>query len=71
MKRCEKEPKLFYKYINGKMTETITKLIKGNMMYEISEEMSELMNESFKSVFNEEGEFIKPINPAAQKGLTC
>ncbi|MPC63204.1 hypothetical protein E2C01_057298 [Portunus trituberculatus] len=49
--------------------ETITKLIKENNRYETPEEMSELMNESFKSVFNEEGDFIEPNNQATQKEL--
>ncbi|MPC20598.1 hypothetical protein E2C01_013551 [Portunus trituberculatus] len=47
--------------------EIITKLIQGNRTYETLEEISELMNESFKSVFNEEGEFIKPNSQATQE----
>ncbi|MPC08562.1 hypothetical protein E2C01_001151 [Portunus trituberculatus] len=31
--------------------------------------MSELMNESFKSIFYEEGEFIEPSHQATQEGL--
>ncbi|MPC87439.1 hypothetical protein E2C01_082301 [Portunus trituberculatus] len=35
-------------------------------MYETAEEMSELMKESFESVFYEEGEFIEPSNQETQ-----
>ena len=36
MEKCKEEPKLFYKYIKGKMTnpETIEKLQKGGRKYE-------------------------------------
>ena len=53
VEKCENEPKLFYRYINGKMTgkETIDKLTKEGRVYQTAEEMSELMNESFRSVF--------------------
>ncbi|MPC15027.1 hypothetical protein E2C01_007809 [Portunus trituberculatus] len=33
------------------------------------EEMSELMNESFKSIFNEEEDFIEPSNQETQEEL--
>ena len=71
VKRCEEEPKLFYKYINGKMIskETIDKLIKGDKTYETAEEMSELMNDSFRSVFTLEGTFTEPSIQPQQEGL--
>ena len=59
VKKCGDEPKLFYKYVNGKMKckETIDKIIKGGKTYQTAEELSEIMNDSFKSVFSVEGQF--------------
>ena len=59
VEKCGNEPKLFYKYINGKMKckETIDKMVKGEKSYQTAEELSEFINESFKSVFTV---FIEP-----------
>ena len=46
----------------------ITKLIKGNKVYEKMEEISELMNESFWSVFNID-DFIEPNDVETHEGL--
>ena len=61
VEKCKEEPKLFYRHIKGKMTnrETIDKLEKGGKKYEKVEEMSEVMNENFKSVFSVEEEFVE------------
>ena len=40
-----------------KCKETIDKIIKGGKTYQTAEELSEIMNESFKSVFTVEGQF--------------
>ena len=71
VKRCEEEPRLFYRYINGKMKsrETIDKLIKGDKAYETAQEMSELMNESFKSVFTLEETFTEPNTEVQRQGI--
>ena len=71
VQKCEKEPKLFYRYINGKMKsrETIDKLEREGRIYETAKETSELMNESFKSVFNVEEEFVESIVEERQEGL--
>ena len=71
MEICEKEPKLFYRYINGKMTskETIDKLTKKGRVYQTAEEMSELMNESFRSVFSVEMNFTEPYSEVQQRGM--
>ena len=71
VKKCEKEPKLFYRYINGKMTsrETINKLMKDGRGYQETEEMCEIMNESFRSVFSDEEEFTNPCNENQQRGI--
>ena len=60
--KCGNEPKLFYKYINGKMKckETIDKIVKGEKTFQTAEELSEIMNESFKSVFTVKGVFTEP-----------
>ena len=60
--KCKDEPKLFYRYINGKMKhkDTINKLRRGGRIYEKAEEMSELMNESFKLVFMKETNYVTP-----------
>ena len=73
LEKCGNEPKLFYKYINGKMKmkckETIDKIVKGERTYQTAKELSEVMNESFKSVFTVEGAFIEPNTIEAQEGL--
>ncbi len=72
VKRCEEEPRLFYRYINGKMSckETIDKLIEGDNVYETAQEMSEIMNESFKSVFTLEENFEEPNFEVQQQGIS-
>ena len=49
--------------------ETIDKLIKEGRVYQTAEEMSELMNESFRSVFSVEMDFTEPYSEAKQKGM--
>ena len=69
--KCEEEPKLFYKYINGKITnkETIDKVRKEGRTYQTAEEISEIMNESFKTVFTVEEEFAEPSMEMPQTGM--
>ena len=64
-------PKTIYKYINEKMKckETIDKMINGEKTYQTAEELSEIMNKSFKSVFTVKGAFIEPNMTEAQKGF--
>ena len=67
----EKNPSYFIDtYINGKMTskETIDKLTKEGRVYQTAEEMSELMNESFRSVFSVEMDFTEPYSTAEGGG---
>ena len=45
-----------------KCKETIDKIIKGEKTLQTAEELSEIMNESFKSVFTVEGTFIFGFN---------
>ena len=71
VEKCIDEPKLFYKYINGriKSSETIVKLEREGKVYENTEEMCEIMNESFRTVFNREEEFTEPRREETQGGL--
>ena len=72
VEKCENEHKLFYKYFNGKMKrkETIDKIVKGEKTtYQIAEELSEIMNESFKSIFTEAGPFAEPNMAEAHEGF--
>ena len=71
VEKCNDNPKLFYRYVNDKMTskEEIVTLIKGHKIYDKEEEMTELMNESFKSVFNKDEEFVEPNKERRQMGL--
>ena len=52
-----------------KCKETIDKIVKGERTYQKAEELSEVMNESLKSVFTVEGAFIEPNTTEAQEGL--
>ena len=64
-------PKTIYKYINEKMKckETIDKMINGEKTYQTAEELSEIMNESFKQIFTEEEAFTEPSMIEAWEGL--
>ncbi|MPC46439.1 hypothetical protein E2C01_040159 [Portunus trituberculatus] len=55
---CEKAQK----FINGKMK------IKGGQTYQTAKQMSEIMNESFKTVFTEEN-FAEPNRTLHCRGL--
>lgn len=70
IKKCEEEPKLCYRNITGKMTsrETINKIVKEGRIYQTVEEMSEIMNESLRSVFNVEVDFTEP-NEEVRQGV--
>ena len=61
VQKCVDRPKLFHKYVNGKMTSKgmINKIIKEGITYQTAEEINEIMNKSFMTVFIEE-EFIDP-----------
>jgi len=60
--KCKEEPKLFYRFINEKTKhkERVTKLKRNGILYEEEEEISELLNNSFQSVFTNETEFEEP-----------
>ena len=60
--KCKEEPKLFYRFINGKIKhkEIITRLKENNEVYEDPKEMSEVLNKNFQKVFTTESDFQKP-----------
>ncbi|WP_435336435.1 hypothetical protein, partial [Klebsiella pneumoniae] len=57
--KCKNEPKLFYRYVNGKMRnkDCIIRLREGNVIYDKVEDMCEIMNNRLQTVFVEEDEF--------------
>ena len=71
VEKCKEEPRLFYKYINGKITnrETIDKVSKEGITYQTAEEISEIMNESFRTVFTVEEEFVEPSMEVPRGGM--
>ena len=60
--KCKEEPKLFYRFINGKIKhkEIINRLKENNEIYEDPKGMSEVLNKNFQKVFTTESEFKKP-----------
>ena len=60
--KYKEEPKLFYRFINGKIKhkEIITRLKKNNEVYEDPKEISEVLNKNFQKVFTTESDFKKP-----------
>ena len=61
MDKCKDQPKLFYKYINGKLKnkEDISRITVGDDMIDDTKEMAEVFNRSFQSVFTEEDDFMR------------
>ena len=54
--KCKEQPKLFYRYVNGKLKnkQEIEKLRQDNTEYIEDMEMAEIMSEHFKAVFTRE-----------------
>ena len=61
--RCKDEPKLFFRYVNGKMKtrKSIDKIRVEDVVYEDPKDMAQVMNSSFKKVFTKELEFTRPL----------
>ncbi len=59
VEKCKGKPKLFYKFIYGKikLREKLERLKDGNETYQDPKDMSELLNKIFQQVFTEETEF--------------
>ena len=60
--KCKEKPKLFYRFINGKIIhkEIITRLKENNEVHEDPKEMSEVLNKNFQKVLTTESDFKKP-----------
>ena len=52
-----------------KCKKIIDKIVKGENTYQTAEELSEIINESFKSVLSEEEAFTEPNMTKAHKGF--
>ena len=61
VEKCKEEPKLFYRFINGKLKtkEGINKLKVDGIIYEDKYSQAEIMNRRFQSVFTSESHFIE------------
>ena len=57
--KCKNEPKLFYRYVNGKMKnkQSIDRLKVENILYDDAQSQAEIMNTCFQSVFTRETSF--------------
>ena len=60
--RCKNEPKLFYRYVNGKVktNKSLDKIRVEEVIYEGPKVIAQEMNLSFKKVFTNEKEFTRP-----------
>ena len=69
--KCKTDPKLFYRHINGKMKkrEGITCLTVEGIEYHKEQDMAEVMNKCFQTVFTEEGDFEVNEDRCADNGL--
>ena len=55
--KCKEEPKLSYRFINGKIKQiNVTKLKENNEVYGDSKEMSEVLNKNFLTLFTTESD---------------
>ena len=56
MNKCKDNPKLFYRYVNGKLKNK-GKISNVKINNEVVEEIAEVMNNCFQSVFTRESDF--------------
>lgn len=56
---CKNEPKMFYRFINGKMKQKVgvSRVKDEGSVYEEDEDICEVMNKKFQEVFTKESEF--------------
>ena len=71
VEKCKDQPKLFYGYVNGKLKKKkgISKLKRDDVIYEDAEQIAEVMNGCFQSVFTRESEFVEQERPDTGEGL--
>ena len=48
------EPKLFYRFINGKLKQSVAQFKENKLVYEDLKEISEVLNKNFQKVFTTE-----------------
>ena len=62
VEKCESDPKLFYRHINGKLKakESVKRLRTEDRIVESDEEICEVLNDKLTSVFTEEDQFTEP-----------
>ena len=78
VENCESEPKLFYKFINGKLNrkEVIEKVKVGEEIYEEVSDIVEILNNNFckvfttETLFNEEEERVNSVEPMQDLNVT-
>ena len=70
--KCKDEPKLFYRFINGKLkkSDCVTKLKDGGKIFEEDKELAEILNKNFQKVFTQETSF-NPDQQLKQGKLKC
>lgn len=69
--KCKDEPKLFYRFINGKMKqrEGVSRVKDGGHVYEEDKDICDIMNKKFQAVFTEESEFERGVEGLEEIGL--
>ena len=72
MVKCKSTPRLLYRHINGKLKrrEGIESLIVDGEVYDEAEEMAEVMNKCFQTVFTEEEEIVLEDGDLEENMLT-
>ena len=71
IEKCKEEPKLFYRFINGKLKskEGISNLKVDGVIYEDAYSQAEIFNKSFQSVFTKESSFVESCEVAGSQAL--
>ena len=71
VEKCKDQPKLFYKFVNGRLKEkqSIERLRLNGTTYYDPNEQAEIMNKSFESVFTKEREMVNEEGKEREKVL--
>ena len=69
VEKCDKDPKMFYKFVNGKLNkkESVEKVRLGDEIIENVKDIAEILNRSFCKVFTVEEDFDKQEEVEARK----
>ena len=70
--KCKDEPKMFYRFINGKLkkSDSVAKLKDGGKIIEEDKKLAEILNKNFQKVFTQETSF-NPGHELEQGKLNC